>query len=530
MTISDPSHMLSTVQSFTDKGRTFLVEPREQALARHAFTAEIPHTIHAPDRPVPPTAHSLARYQTPIRDQGDRGTCWAFAGAAAVEAAYRRKYNSSIVLSTQYVFHLGKVQELAFDDMSPTRSHENNSTLHGFQGSSDIVEKLQRSAVCPEADAPYLSQDLMQAVQSTIPGGATITKAPEDPSQAVMDAFELSDALIPFAARAKCRYEVAGWGRGGTPTAATLETIIAQNHEVVIDIVLDMAPDQNSVWQYDATAKGGGHVILLIGYDRQAQVFTAKNSWGGHDFVGVSYEFIEKCGLAYHYITDIRDPNAGPARRAFWMGRWTMDHDGWRGDLMIRRHTNYNDPADGPTRLGSYTRDGRTYDVNGHFEQDGQHCVLYIAPTPDRVTPGQEIGQRFDLYCFSWDGKLAAGTTTSTGGIFGAQLSRTALPAFVKNAFAPRDWIGAYAMNWDGWTGTLKITSIAPFAATLVQGTTAHAVRGTVDGHTLTLSVDVAGSKQAFTLHHHTWEVGIFSGTTVSGGRTFGVVGYLGAS
>ena len=56
----------------------------------------------------PVQEHSLAQWQSAFQDQNNRGTCWAFAGAAALEAAYRRKFNTLIDVSEEYVFHMGK--------------------------------------------------------------------------------------------------------------------------------------------------------------------------------------------------------------------------------------------------------------------------------------------------------------------------------------------------------------------------------------------------------------------------------------
>ena len=509
---------LSALRTITDEGRTYLVdEPR--ALVPSGAPPGLPQGS-------PAASYSLAQYQTPVRDQGDRGTCWAFAGAAALEAAYKRKYNDATVLSTQYVFFLGKVQELAYSTVDPARSHENNSTLWGFQGNSDIVEKMARSAVPPEAAAPYLSQSAMTGVQATIPGAGTITQSGATPSQAVMDAFEFDPRIMPPAAFFQCQHQVATWQAGNNWSSDVLEGIIASNHEVVTFINLQYKVDANGVWQYDSTVNNGGHVIVLIGYDRAKQQFQAKNSWGGTSFLWVSYDFIQHCAADQHYITDVVNPAQGKNKRAFWMGHWTLDYDGWRGDLVIRRHTDYRNASDGPTRLGSFTRDGVTYDVNGSFSDGDQKCTFFIAPNGDRVTPGSLTGQRFDLYCFSWDNTLCAGTTVNGGTTYGALMSRQPLPAEVPNTFSPQNWVGRYALNWDGWKGTLAITGISPVSGTLTpSGGQPQPVSGQVNGHELELQVHSGNSVSSYDLFYHTWEKGVISGT-VGTGPTYGVVGF----
>ena len=101
--------------------------------------------------PEPAVAVSLSRAPLPRRvshrqfqttldvSQGSRGSCWAFAGVAALEAAYAR-INVHVDLSEQYLFHISKAHE----------NHRNGggiNSLIGFQGSSDIVHHLKYWAV-----------------------------------------------------------------------------------------------------------------------------------------------------------------------------------------------------------------------------------------------------------------------------------------------------------------------------------------------------------------------------------------------
>ena len=136
-----------------------------------------------------------------------------------------------------------------------------------------------------------------------------------------------------------------------------MESLLFEGHEIVAELFLDWKRGQqintsfqsSPLWDYDATVKGEGHNMLVVGYDRSDPspsrwYFIMKNSWGGDKYYFVSYSFMRKATRGGVIILDVVDPTvdkptslvAGGA----WLGIWPM-HRGAQsdldGNLVIRR-------------------------------------------------------------------------------------------------------------------------------------------------------------------------------------------------
>jgi hypothetical protein len=466
--------------------------------AREGGWVEIP-----PDPPTidvddgwPPETVDLTALQTGFRGQLNRDTCYAFAACAAMEAAYLRQYHVGVDLSEQFAFHLNKVTELVGNYLMVSRP-ENNSSTWGFQGSSAIIDKLARWAIPDEAACPYLGDAAMQNLLATMPVASPLTEAS---SQSDVDRFEFDNAHVPLAARYQARFRVRSFAAlPENPSSSQIERVVAVGHEVVADIP--------------------GHCVLIVGYNRPERLYIIKDSANPGQFQTMSYDGPASV-LGGRYVTAVEDPRMPPQRDAMWLGRWQMEHDGWRGELVIRRTSSFYLAANQPTKLGNYNAGGQSFDVNGYFEDDDRIMHFWVAGTTVKVAPGSFTGQEFCAYLMDADPSNAAGWTDYTNHRYGLTLSRTALAPLGEDTFHLHSWVGRWDVSCDGRRGVLVLQSFAPVRGRYEDSRGSFQVEGTHHVHGLTL--DIFGL-QRFQLFMHTHNTDTASGTTTVGGRTYGV-------
>lgn len=223
------------------------------------------------------TATSHLATQTPIKDQGPRGTCVAFSNMAGMEAWMKRNKNRTLDLSENHAHEL-------FVDVG-----NGVCTPDGGVGLQSMLT-LKTHGVCAESLFPYTS-----SCPSSVPSGCAnaaerlrITKLlglsfPDDPMAGILSArnVALLEAIIAHGWDIEYSIKVAGsdWNDSTAQTG-------------VIDVQVDGGGNP--------VGSVGNHGILLVGYNHAGGYFVFKNSWGadwGHGGYGhVSFDYLETYG------------------------------------------------------------------------------------------------------------------------------------------------------------------------------------------------------------------------------------------
>jgi len=207
---------------------------------------------------------------SPVRDQGDEGTCVAFASVVGMKE-YQEKldYNRSVELSSRFLYQECK----KIDGMPDT------------EGTSVriAVKVLKKAGVCRENLCPYVPHQKPKIT------GRAVGDAKRFRVISYARILNLDDMRLSLAAKGPCVVGVVVFE--GMMTAKTGLVPMPKKGERSL----------------------GGHAICPVGYDDRKKLIKFKNSWSekwglaGYGFL--HYAYIEKYLMDAWSTVDVDDPN-----------------------------------------------------------------------------------------------------------------------------------------------------------------------------------------------------------------------------
>jgi Papain family cysteine protease len=367
--------------------------------------------------PLPPRV-DLRPDQTPIRDQGGRGTCIVHSVVAAMEAALKRS-GRDVDLSEDTFMLLIKQFWLADINRKPANTAENQVT--GFDGGGAVENMyfLANGMAIPEESTGH--RDGYQ-YKCPFPWDHVHWK-----SQFVVDSWNLSPRrTLPSTMRARRYFAIGGFKQLSNPKdPAGIERALQERHEVIWGFPCGGKRPDKGVWHYAGPAKpeDGGHSILIVGYDRtnpKAPYFIVKNSWGptkipGADgFTYIGYDYL-KYGTEAAYLTTVKQVSWPELR---FVGRWEVTFDGWKGILdvshlpgIFRGVFKQNNDRSIDRRIGTFYDKNdpkKALRVNGEIK--GNRIDFYVDWSNPNPGLDKRGGRHFTYYLAKGDSDLMAGS------------------------------------------------------------------------------------------------------------------------
>jgi len=209
------------------------------------------------DYNVPASGNSYG-YVTPIRDQGQCGSCWAFSATATLESQYMMSTNGA-GWTTLYPDGLAAQILLSC-------STAGNCAQGGWIDQAS--QYIQSTGLPPYSCYPY--------TELNYSGG------PDTPCANAACSFWQSQT-----------YSIKGWeyvSPQTSPTAAALESYLDTNGPLVttLNVYTDFFYYSGGIYSYTGPGNKngyqnvyeGGHAIEIVGYNHASQYFIVKNSWG----------------------------------------------------------------------------------------------------------------------------------------------------------------------------------------------------------------------------------------------------------
>ena len=178
--------------------------------------------------------HNGKNYLTPVKDQGDCGSCWAFATTAELESYIMRTQNRSVDLSEQIVLSC---------------SHAGNCETGGSQNLA--AHFMKTTGVGLESAYRYTAKD-----------------------------GSCSKAAAGWKNNA---YKTKGWSTVNIlPNATAIKKALAAHGPVATSMLVydDLYSYIGGIYSHVRGQLIGAHVVLIVGYDDARQCFIVKNSWG----------------------------------------------------------------------------------------------------------------------------------------------------------------------------------------------------------------------------------------------------------
>ncbi|MBI2522080.1 MAG: C1 family peptidase [Bdellovibrio sp.] len=237
----------------------------------------------------------LRSLMTPVKHQGERGTCNVFAATAMMEYLIKRDIGKEMDLSEAYAYWLGKTK-------APESDYVRGLYAQGDGLAGYLAVQAFRYGAILEEDWPYTLQNWQQSGDIRCrqddhgewPLECFTGRPPRDPAH-------IGHRMEPiFVAREKiAKYLV----EQKAPVAMNLMYYF-KLFNTKGDAV--RAPNAREVQACVKQEKDcGGHVILLVGYNADSKRFIFRNSWGpqwgtnGYGTLPEAY-VLNHCESCYH--------------------------------------------------------------------------------------------------------------------------------------------------------------------------------------------------------------------------------------